>query len=62
MKAQIISILLFFSALTPLVAGNTQQCYFCTNKGAVLEYERRTPESGIVWKLESTEELVSARL
>lgn len=49
MKAQIISVLLFFSALTPLVAGNTQQCYFCANKGAVLEYERRTPESGIVW-------------
>ena len=49
MKVLIINILLFLSALTPLLAENTQQCYFCTQKGAVLEYERRTPESGIIW-------------
>lgn len=49
MKALILNVLLFLSALTPLLAENTQQCYFCTKKGAVLEYERRTPESGKIW-------------
>lgn len=49
MKTLILNILLFFSTLTPTLAYNYPTAYFCTEKGATLVYERRTPSSGKLW-------------
>lgn len=49
MKKLILNILLFFLALTPLMANPSPEAYFCTKKGTTLIYERRTPSSGKLW-------------
>lgn len=46
---QTLNILLFVFVLTPLCAQNYPKGYFCTTKGAILKYERRTPSSGELW-------------
>lgn len=48
-KPLILNILLTFLALTPIMAQNHPEGYFCTTKGAILRYERRTPSSGKFW-------------
>ncbi|MBQ6769877.1 MAG: hypothetical protein IJP44_02720 [Bacteroidales bacterium] len=49
MKILILNLLIFLSTVTPVLAYDCPEAYFCTKKGATLMYERRTPSSGKLW-------------